>query len=39
MTGAASPILEVRDLRTSFHTREGEGRAVDVAEILGSEVE
>ena len=29
MTGAASPILEVRDLRTSFHTREGEGRAVD----------
>ena len=29
MTGAASPILEVRDLRTSFHAREGEGRAVD----------
>jgi oligopeptide/dipeptide ABC transporter ATP-binding protein len=26
-TGA--PILEVDDLRTSFHTREGEGRAVD----------
>ena len=29
MSEAASPILEVRDLRTSFHTAEGEGRAVD----------
>jgi oligopeptide/dipeptide ABC transporter ATP-binding protein len=29
MSDATSPILEVRDLRTSFHTAEGEGRAVD----------
>ena len=29
MSDAASPILEVRDLFTSFHTVEGEGRAVD----------
>lgn len=29
MTEAATPILEVRDLCTSFHTDEGEGRAVD----------